>query len=237
MYQLQTDDGAVWNPRSIAALDTLLEKVIRRGCGFVNVYALRRNIAYNLQHLEFLEALFREIALTSVLWKQNTKSFIVVGSAIIESLLTFLLIRADIYRTKGWELVRVMPGQQKKCEDTYERIDSHIYRRLSSPQREEMTFDAMIKKAEAKHVLGHNHTVYADLKRVRRLRNRVHLQVVDHPTDTDWNAFSFKDLCAMARTIHEVFTGPVFSPTNEQKEYFAYLTKYLAQQLEPLDEE
>ena len=237
MYQLQTDTGEVWNPRSVDSLDSLLGNVIHRGCGFVNVYALRRNIAYNLQYLEFLETLFREVSMTSVVWKQNVKSFIIVGSGIVESLLTFLLIRVDEYQTTEWELVRIMPGQQKKCEDTFERIDSHIYRRLPSPQREEMTFDAMLKKSEAKRLLGHNHTVYADLKRVRRLRNRVHLQTIDHPTDTDWNAFSFTDLCAMARTIHEIFTGPVFSPTTEQKEYFAYLTKYLAQQLDPLDEE
>jgi len=236
MHQLKSAIGSIWNPTTITALDRLLEKVIRRGYGFSNVYALRHNIAYNLQHLEFLDILLQEIALTSVLRKQNVKSFIIVGSGIVESLLTFLLIRANEYKTTEWELVRKMPGQRKKCKDSFEKIDSYIYRQLPSPRRKEMTFDAMLKKAEAKRLLGHNHTVYTDLKRVRQLRNRVHLQTIDHPTDTDWNAFSDKNLSVMARTIHEIFTGSVFSPTTEQKKYFAYLTKYFAEQWNTLDE-
>ena len=95
------EDDPKWCPVSVEKLDTLLNRLIYRGCGYVNVYALRRNIAYNLQYLEFLDQCLAGIKLTEVLTTQVYKNFVCVGCGIMESLLEFLLIKSGIHKTTG----------------------------------------------------------------------------------------------------------------------------------------
>ena len=232
-----TESGQQWYPTTIASLESLLSKSIQRGCGFVHVNALRKNIAYNLQYLEFLDKTLLELKLSAVLMTQTYKMFVVVGCGIMESLLAYLLIKGGHYRTTQWELKIIMPGQEKDYNRHRTRIDSHVYRKLPSPKREEMTFDSMIKKAESKKVLGSDHNVYAKLGYLRRLRNKVHLHLIDEPTDTDWNAFQHRHLCAMAQLIHATFTGNIFRPSQGERGFFQYLEKYLAEQVDTLGEE
>lgn len=221
-----TESGGCWYPVSIAELDGLLIKVIRRGRGYRHTYALRRNIAYNLQHIEFLDRCLEDLKLSSVLVTQTWKTFIVVGCGIIESLLHFLLIARDVHSTIDWELKVIAPGNPKTVDGERIRVDSHIYRRLPSSKLKQMTFDAMLKKAERNKVLGSDHSVYASLKKLRQLRNKVHLQEIGHSTDTDWNAFQRPDVALMAKVVYKVFTSNIFQPSREERGYFAYLRSY-----------
>jgi len=228
----KSESTAAWYPTPVANLDDLLEKVIYRGTGFVRVYALRKNLAYNLQYLEFLDQIFQDIKLSTVLTKQIYKNFVIVGCSIIESLLAYLLIKSDNYKMTQWELDCVMPGQEKNFDGEKTRIDCHVYKKLTSKKRQEMDFDAMIKKAESKRILGSDHSIYAKLQYLRRLRNKVHLHVIDKPADTDWNAFEHRHLCDMAQVIHAVFTSAIFRPSQQERSYFSYLEHYTAQHLD-----
>ena len=235
MIQITTEEGFRWYPAPINKLESFLGKAIFRGTGFTHVYALRKNLAYNLQCIEYLDKSLSEIRLSSVLTTQTYKMFIIVGCGIIESLLTYLLIKTSHYSTTIWKLETIMPGQEKLFDEEKKRIDCHIFKKLSNPIKEEMTFDSMLKKAEKKKVLGSNHDVYSKLNYLRKLRNKVHLQVIDDPTDTDWNAFQHRHLCAMAQVIYSVFTSNIFHPSEDEKDLFEYLEKYNAQQLDPPD--
>ena len=234
---MQTEEGTYWFPVIVNRLDELLIKAIHRGCGFTHVYALRRNIAYNLQYLEYLDRAFQQIEMTSVINKQNIKMFIIVGCGVIESLLTFLLIKSGNHKMTQWALKTVMPGQEKNMGDNRTRIDSHVYVKLLSLQLDQMDFDSIIKRSEHKKLLGADHGIYAKLNYLRKLRNKVYLHVIDQPTDHDWNTFQHVHLCAMAQVIYATFTGSIFRPSQEQRHYFAYLEKYLSQQLDVLDKE
>jgi hypothetical protein len=55
------------------------------------------------------------------------------------------------------------------------------------------------------------------------LRNRIHLQEIGNPLDTDWNAFKQSDLLTTTSVLHAVFIAPAFQPTEEQRPYFDYL--------------
>jgi hypothetical protein len=232
MLTKKTDDPDTWYPTSIAKLDGLLSKAIRGGTGFQRVYALRKNIAYNLQYLEFLDRCVLGSGLTSVLRTQTYKMFIIVGCGIMESLLTYLLMKSGDYAKTSWELECVMPGQAKAIGRERKRIDCLVYRKLGTPKPEEMTFDSLIKKAEAKKLLWSDHKVYARLQYLRKLRNKVHLHVIDNPTDTDWNAFHERHVNAMAQVIHASFTSNIFRPSQEERGYFTYLERYNTQQLD-----
>jgi hypothetical protein len=223
MLTRKIDPEGAWYPVAIHQYETLLEKVICRGRGYTHVYALRKNIAYNLQYLEFLYRSLEDLKLSSVIEKQIWKNFIITGCGVIESLLHFLLIAKKQQKTTVWELKFVAPGQDKTIDDKHVRIDSHVYRKLSSPRNEEMTFDSMIKRAEKKKVLGGDHSVYARLNNLRRLRNRIHLQEIGNPLDTDWNAIGRQDFLVMTSVLKAVLTGSIFQPTAEQRGFFAYL--------------
>ncbi|MBW2096559.1 MAG: hypothetical protein JRI80_16935 [Deltaproteobacteria bacterium] len=235
MIEIRTEEGIRWYPAPINKLESFLQKAIFRGTGFVHVYALRKNLAYNLQYIEYLDKSLSEIKLSSVITTQTYKMFIIVGCGIIESLLTYFLIKSGNYSTKIWQLEAKMPGQEKLIDGKKKRIDCYILKKLSTPVREEMTFDSMLRKAEKKKVLGPNHDVYSKLNYLRKLRNKVHLQTIDEPTDTDWNAFKYRHLCAMAQVVYSVFTSNIFHPSAEDKILFSYLEKYNAQQLDPPD--
>jgi len=227
-----TESEKTWYPTPIDKLDDLLKKQIRQGYGFRHVYALRKNISYNLQYLEYIHRSLEDLKLSSVIVTQNIKMFVIVGCSIIESLLTYLLIKSGNYSKTNWELKIIMPGQEKNIDGKKMKIDSYIYEKLDSPQREEMTFDAMLKKAEAKKILGSDHNVYAKLKYLRKLRNKVHLQVINDLADTDWNSFQSRHLYAMAQVIYYVFTSNIFRPSKEEKEYFNYLQKYIRKEID-----
>ena len=235
MIEITTEAGLRWYPAPIHELASFLRKAIFQGTGFVHVDALRKNLAYNLQYIEYLDKSLSEIRLSSVLTTQTYKVFIIVGCGIIESLLTYLLIKSGQYSTTTWQFETIMPGQEKSINGEKKRIDCHILKKLSNPVKEEMTFDSMLKKAEKKKVLGSNHGIYSKLNYLRKLRNKVHLQTIDEPTDTDWNAFKYRHLCAMAQVVYSVFTSNIFYPSLEEKALFSYLEKYNAQQLDPPD--
>jgi len=126
--------------------------------------------------------------------------------------------------------------KEKNVNEKRTRIDCHVYKKLTTKKREEMSFDVMIRKAESKKILGSDHSIYAKLQYLRGLRNKVHLHVIDEPTDTDWNAFQHRHLCAMAQVLHYVFTGPIFRPSQQERGYFDYLVKYIGQQLDSPDD-
>ena len=192
----KSESKAPWYPTPVANLEALLEKAIYRGTGFVHVYALRKNLAYNLQYLEFLDQCLQDIKLSNVLTTQTYKIFIIVGCSIMESLLAYLLIKSGNYKMTQWEFGYKMPGQEKNIDGKRMRIDCYVYRKLTTKKREKMDFDALIKKAESKKTLGAEHSIYAKLQYLRKLRNKVHLHVIDEPTDTDWNAFQYHHLCS-----------------------------------------
>ena len=153
---------------------------------------------------------------------------IIVGCGIIESLLHYLIIANGIHSKTDWELVSIAPGNPKMLDGEVRKIDSHIYRKLSSPKNELMNFDAMIKKAESKKVLGSNPEIYIKLRRLRPLRNKVHLQKIKNQVDTDWNSFNWDDACCMAKIIKEVFTSSIFKTSADERGYFEYLDRYNA---------
>ena len=227
MTELVTKDesGAAWYPVSINRLETLLEKVVYSGRGYDHSYALRKNLAYNLQYMEFQDRVLQDIKLSSVLWTQTVKSMVLVGAGIVESLLHFLLIVNNVHSTTEWKEKTVFKGNQKKVDGEYARVDTVLLEKLASPQIKHMTFDAMIKCARSNNILGSGPAIYRKLEALRGLRNKVHLQVINNPTDTDWNSFNTSDLSDVCKVVYAILTSSIFSPDADQKAYFYYLRR------------
>ena len=156
---------------------------------------------------------------------QTWKTVVIVGSGIVESLIHYLLVSSDQHATTEWELKMLLPGNSKKVDGELVKADVHVSRRLKEPRMIQMTYDAMIQKARSRRLLGSTSGVYDDLMSLKKLRNRVHLQAIDEPTDTDWNAFRATDLQTIYRVVHGIFTGSIFRLTSEEVCCFGYLRR------------
>lgn len=220
------ETGRIWYPTSISQLDNLLIKVISSGHGYTHVYALRRNIAYNLQYIEFLHKTLSDIKLSSVLITQTWKAIILTGCGIMESFLYFLLVKKDAHSKTEWSLKIIMPGNQKNLDGVQSKLDGYLYTKLSAPKPIQMKFESIIHVAKSKRVLGSNPIIYTKLDNLRKLRNKVHLQAIDNPTDTDWNSFRKEDVIDMDEILYNTFTSTIFYPSTKEKGYFQYLHDY-----------
>jgi hypothetical protein len=221
------DESGNWFPTPIWKLENLLNKGIRPVSGYQNAGGLRKNIAYNLQHIQFLDKSLEDLKLTSVLVTQTQKTVIIVGCGVVESLLHYFLTTSGHHSTTEWKLKIIAPGNSKKTDSGVIKIDSHVYIKLPSHKPEQMSFDAMLKKAESKNIMGRDHSIYRKLNHLRPLRNRVHLQEIGHPADTDWHAFNSNDLKLMMQVLFGILAGEKFGLSTEERLYFKYMEKYL----------
>lgn len=219
------EEQKTWYPCSINRLESILQKVLYSNRGYEHVYALRKNIAYNLQYIEFQDQIIQEIKLSSVIYTQTIKTIVLVGCSIIESLLHFLLIVNDNHTKTEWSEKITFKGNQKKLDGEIVRVDTVIYKKLPEEQLKHMSFDAMIKCSKSKHIFGSNKEIYEKLESLRTLRNKVHLQVINNPNDTDWNTFNNSDLSDVCKVLYAVFTSRLFKVTEKEEQFFCYLRR------------
>lgn len=227
MTELKKNDeeGGGWYPESIARLEGILENAIYSGRGYPHSYALRKNLAYNLQYIEFQDRVLQDIKLSSVLHTQTIKTIILVGCGIIESILHFMLIVNDIHSTTEWKEKAKFKGNQKKVGGVHIKVDTIMYEKLASSELKHMTFDSMIKCARSNAIFGNGAAIYQKLESLRPLRNKVHLQVINGPGDTDWNSFNSTHLSDICKVLYAVMTSTIFSPNSDQRGCFAYLRR------------
>ena len=84
-----------------------------------------------------------------------------------------------------------------------------------------MDLDAMIQILSHHHeALGVDHLVYPALKRLKALRNRVHLQMLESDTDHDYNAFDYSIKEEMGSILFTILTS---SMVTELPQVFEFL--------------
>ena len=114
-----TDHRTKWYPISIGCWDEVLNSFSYDGNQILPDKDIRKNIAYNLQYLEYLEQTIEELSLSAVLTKQTYKSYIIVAIGVVESLLFFLIV--------------VTGGNEKKFFDVLNRLRSKAFLRTDKP--------------------------------------------------------------------------------------------------------
>lgn len=225
MVELTTheDQQGPWYPTSVHRLETYLGKLIEQGHGYVHVHQLKKDLAYNLQYMEFQYRVIQDIKLSSVLYTQSIKTIVLVGCSIIESILHFLILKNGLYTSVEWEEKITFKGNQKKMDGEDVRVDTVIFRKLSDRKLKHMTFDAMIKCAKSHKLFGSSKVIYEKLEIMRKLRNRIHLQVTDDRPGTDWTTFVAGNVDDTYLVLYSVMVSSLFSPSAEERAYFSYL--------------
>ena len=185
-----------------------------------NCHALRKNLAYSMQYLEFLEKEFKELSLSSVIYTMLVKTYVITGMSVLEGLFS------NIIKSNGWwnkstlESMGTVEASEREFDGTAIVIKTELLKRVPE-HLERMDLDAMIQKLSHHHeALQVDHLVYPTLKRLKELRNRVHLQKTDSDSDHDYNAFSYLEKKEMGSILHTILTSKMVT---DAPDFFDFL--------------
>ena len=120
----------------------------------------------------------------------------------------------NIIKSKGWwkkkdtESILTSQAEQKASDGTTYVIKTEIMKKVDAFD-DKMTLDEMIKCLSRHHeALDVDHLVYPALKRLRDLRNRIHLQKGDAYNDHDYNAFDDQVKREMQSILYAILCSP-----------------------------
>ena len=167
------------------------------------------NFAYSMQYLEYIEKQLDELRLSNVLTTMLYKSYIITGMGIIELLFVFILKQTGNWNKSTLQECSSFLSNAKKENDNILKVKTIIYKEVPSYDIR-MDLDSMIKKVEKKHILTIDHSVFPALKKLRELRNRVHLQIGTGAYDHDYNIFGIEEIQMMRRILFSILTVPEF---------------------------
>ena len=178
-----------------------------------NSGALRKNLSYSMQYLEFLEKEMAELNVSDVIYTMLVKTYVITGMSVLEGLFT------NIIRTNGWwktssldSLGTTKANETKFGEDKYV-VRTEILKKVPDYNLR-MDLDGMITVLDNHHkALKVDHLVYPALQRLRKLRNRVHLQISESNTDHDYNVFDFRVKYEMKSILYEILTSEMITDT------------------------
>jgi hypothetical protein len=220
---LSLKGGAKWLPITVKAFEGHLQQLIVPVDDFnaEKCVGLRKNVAYSLQHLEFLHRCECDLEITSVIWTQNAKAFIIVGCGILEALFYYILVANGKAAKTDWSSTSKLTTPEFEIDGKRYRSEIEHFQKLAAPTLDQMTFDAMCKRVEKSDLakLGseqfHKHLPY-----LRLLRNRVHIHDVSGIQDTDWVKFNRKDLNLVKQVLMLLLQSSFFPNKNTDRFYF-----------------
>ena len=190
----------------------LFEKELSAGAFKGLSKEVRKNIAYSLQYLEFLQLELDEMDLHSIVTTQIQKSYIITAMGIVEAIFLHLVKSNGFANKEEWQEckpihtnVTLENGEEKKY------IITPVIK-LKKPVDSEMDFEYLINRVQEKKLLKISNNVFPYIKGLKKIRNKVHLQIVKHENDTDYTAISFYDLWLMKYLLYVILRNEVFDP-------------------------
>ncbi|NBX04843.1 MAG: hypothetical protein EBR18_01795 [Betaproteobacteria bacterium] len=212
-----------WLPIPVIDFERHLQQLIAPASDFneERCVALRKNVAYSLQYLEFLHRCGVDLAITSVIQKQNSKAFIIVGCGILEALFCYILVANGKAAKTEWQTAKKFTTQEFELNGKRYRSEIEHREKRLTPELEPMSFDAMCKRIE-KHDLTKlgSEKFYKHLRPLRTLRNRVHIHDVYYRKDTDWEKFNKNDLTRVKSVLLLLLQSSFFEQKNADRFYF-----------------
>lgn len=180
------------------------------------------NFAYNMQYIEYLEKEVNELVLSNVICTMIYKSYIITAMGIVELLFTNLLKSTGHWSKTSWKECANIISNPKKINGVENKIETHIFEKVEEYEMR-MDLDSMIKKIEKKKLLSIDHSAFPVLKKLRELRNRVHLQAGEHAYDHDYNNFGYPEITMMREILYVLLTSKELC---KDRKTFQFLSKY-----------
>ena len=182
----------------------------------------KRNFAYSLQYIEYLEKQIAEMNLSAVLCVMTFKSYIITSMGVVEMIFQNLLKNSGNWNTSEWREMHTFEGNGKIIEGKNIKIKNVILEKVEKYDMR-MDLDSMIKKVSSKGLITIGSNNFPALKKLRELRNKVHLQINNEDEDHDYNSFGFQEIQMMRRILFLVLTSPEVSELGE--DIFNYINE------------
>lgn len=218
------DNDSFWCPSSVGLIHGYITRAIPRDeqC-LADAYAYKRNIAYNIQYLQFLNWTLTETRLHSTVYVLTVKTFIITAISVIESIFWYVIKKDGHQPRVEWEIAHSSISNPFQHAGETCRHETHLMKRLDPPHEADMTLDGMIKKVSSRRLLGVDNQIYAQLKYLRKLRNKVHIHAVQNGRETDWWSFDHRQFKLMKQVLDSVLRSPLFDPQQEHQEIIGFL--------------
>lgn len=192
-----------WYPQSVEQY----KHAIHVSGDYNTINLIRSNFAYSMQYIEYLEKQIEELKLPEVMFAMLYKSYIITSMGIIEALFVNLLHSTNNWNRTRWNENDLVISNPKEISGSITKLETHIFVQVEEHDMR-MDLDAMLKRVEKKHLLTIDHADFPVLKRLRELRNRVHLHIGVGAYDHDYNIFGFEQIQVTRRILYTVLTCP-----------------------------
>lgn len=207
-----------WYPISV----DVYKRAIKLDYSVENTPALQSNLAYSMQYLEFIEKEFSELDVSSVIYVMLVKTYIITGMSVLEGIFSNIIKSNRWWKMSDVESMGVAQTNETKFDGEKMIVKTELLKKVD-PYPVQMNLDELIKILDRHHkVLDVNHLVYPALKRLKNLRNRVHLQKAENSTDHDYNAFGVDEKKEMGRILYEILTSKMVT---DMPQTFEFLKK------------
>lgn len=161
-------------------------------------------------YLEFLDKCLSEKYTHSVVKSHLIKTFVITGMGIIESVFYLALKQSDQFAKTEWSEAAGFISNPKTFSGDELKAETIVYKKLKAPKEIDMNLDSMIKKVQSKQVFGTNHVLYSEINGLRRLRNKIHLHVIEKSYDHDFNSFGQAEIKLMKRNLLLILSSDLF---------------------------
>lgn len=220
---MSNEKDLFWDVKRIQLYRHYFDAGIRSNDQFHRTDDLSKNLSYNVIYLEFISnALKREIHV--VIKTELIKTFVITGMSIIETILYYVIKSRNLQKTESFDEIAVLSSNEKKVKGTFIKAETRLFKKRAVDKELEMSLDYMLKKAETNKLLGRNEDLYKRIKHLRKLRNKIHLYLIEEDFDHDINNFGSKEYRLMNESLEAVLSSELFLDVAEQKkELFDFL--------------
>ncbi len=198
-----------WHPTAV----THFEAILSRGSYVGMNKELRKNIAYSLQYLQFLQLEFEEIHLHDVIATQIIKTYIITAMSIVEGVFHHIVISNGYQKKIDWKEIDTPRHTNVFRENNVDKkfiISTQM--KLTKPENVQMDFEYLITKVQEKKLISLPGKSYPKLKALKRLRNKVHLHLLRYDNDTDYLGISYYDYLLARYFLYTILSDKTFAP-------------------------
>lgn len=182
-----------WHPTPVSHYEKALSTDAFKGFG----KETRKNIAYSIQYLEFIQKELDELHLHNIIEMQLMKTYIIAAMGIIEAIFLHLVRKSGFYKKEEWIQERSIHTNVFNDNGTDKKHIITTSARLKKPVEGEMDFEFLINKIQDKKLIDLSHKAFPHLKALKRIRNKVHLQIAKNGFETDYYSISKNDYLMM----------------------------------------
>ena len=220
-----------FQPALIKTLENLLSScLIKEEHIFKHKYAIRKNIAYNLQYLEYLAFNLKDenkSLLTDVIRTMTIRNFVITEMGVVEGILYYILVTNNFHKKKKEEpITKLVKTKFTTLEGKREFYTyTQVFKILAEDKQypDEMNLDSMLKRAEKNKILGEATVIYKILNHLRKLRNTVHIHLIEERLDTHYNKFNESKFQLMKKILYHLLKNIGLLNDTSSQDIFWYL--------------